>query len=331
MAPVASLALPAPRDFQPLPLGDSPHVAFPATTRLPDGRVRMIWRESSGHLASDGRVMTSVGDPAFDAWSTPTEVVLDTSGPTRDMRPGALTTIGGWVYLTYFFWENGAPAGAYVVESRDGGASFGTSSRVDGGRPYAAVSSPLVVIGNKLIVAWYGREPGESIDTSWLATSTNGGVTWSQLRIANAIHLGKAHNEPWPLARGNTLVVLYRDDNWFGMAARVSPDAGATWGPSLHIIDNATGNPASVWAPNGAIYVVFRHTGTRDAMLAVSRNAGASWQTDPVPVLRAPANLPADSVGMTYAAPVVLGDGQVWCPIGMERSLDSSSLYGGWL
>lgn len=77
------------------------------------------------------------------------------------------------------------------------------------------------------------------------------------------------------------------------------------------------------------IYLIYRSTVTRDAMLLTSRDSGATWQTDPVPLLRAPANLGRGSLGMTYGAPVDLGDGLVWCPIGLEQSLDTSRIYTG--
>jgi hypothetical protein len=319
-----------PGQYTPLQLDQSPHAGFPATVRLPDGQVRIAWRESSGHLADDGRTLTAVGDPITGVWSTPAELVLDTTQPGRDMRPAALSYVDGKVRLTYFFWEGGVPAGAYMATSEDGGDTFGGSVRVDGGRPYAAVGGPMVKAGAKWIIPWYGRNAGDPIDTVWIATSTDSGATWAQLRIANGLSSGWATTEPWALVRGNTLMVLYRDGIWSGLAMRVSPDGGTTWQAPVRILNNATANSASVWTSNGNIYLVYRHTATRDAMLAVSKDSGATWQTVGT-LMRAPANLGSGSLGMTYAAPVDLGDGLVWCPIGMEQSLDASRIYVGWL
>jgi hypothetical protein len=326
----AAAPLPAPGEFTPLPVGGSPHTAFPATVVLPDGTVRLMWREATGHLERDGRIMTTVGNPATGMWAPATEILLDTSAASRDMRPGALSLVDGTLWMTYFYWENGTYSGAMIVPSQDLGVTWGASVRVDGGRPIAVVSSPLVKWGNKLVVTWYGRNAGDPVDTVWISTSLDNGVTWTANRLINAIGANKHTQEPWPIVNGQKLIVLYRDGTWANIAMRVSPDGGATWQNPVAIITQATGNPAAVWATNGNIYLVYRHTVTRDAMLAISKDAAATWQVHGT-VLRAPANLGSGSLGMTYAAPTDMGDGMVWCPIGLERSLDISTLYQGWL
>lgn len=332
--PTLVRAAPVPRQFTPFGLDQGAHAAFPAAAVLPDGRAVMMWRESDGHLDLDGgKIMRTVGDPITGVWEPPTEVVVDggETGVTPHTGPSALSYIDGKLWLTYFFWHNGVPSGARVTYSTDNGLTFAPSVRVDGGRPWAAISGPVVKVGGKLVTTWYGRNIGESIDTVWWSWSTDNGATWSTNRLINAIGARKHTQEPWALVRGDTVVVLYRDGTWSGLAARVSTDGGTTWAAPYRIIDNATGNSASVWTSGGNIYLVYRHTQTRSAMLAVSRDSGATWQVDPTPVLRAPANLGKGSLGMTYAAPIVLGEGLVLCPIGLEQSLDASRIYTGWL
>lgn len=321
-----------PGQYAPFGIDQSPHAAFPLATRLPDGQVRMMWRESSGHLALDGRTMTTVGNPLTGVWATPTQVVLPGLPVGADQRPGALSVVDGQVYLTYFYTVPGNPnpAGAYLASSADGGQTFGNSVRVDGGRPYAAVGGPMVKIGPKWVIPWYGRNAGDAVDTAWIATSLDSGATWTQLRISNGLATGWATTEPWALVRGNTLMILYRDGIWSGLAMRVSPDGGATWQAPVRILNQATANSASVWASNGTIYLTYRHTVTRDAMLAVSRDSGATWSTVTT-LMRAPANLETGSLGMVYAVLVDLGDGQVSSWLGMEQSLNASRIYVGWL
>lgn len=327
-------ATPTPGEYASFGLDGSAHAAFPATVRLPDGRVRMTWRESSGHLARDGKIMTTVGNPVTGQWATPTELILDTAAPGRDMRPAALSYVNGSVVLTYFFWENGVPAGAYYATSQDDGPIFGNSVRVDGGRPYAAVAAPMVKIGAKLVIPWYGRNPGEALDTVWTAQSMDGGRTWQQNRIANGLAVGKTYTEPWGLVSGKTLMLLYRDGSWNALGMRVTHNGDAvtsSWEPPRdNVIPGATGNSASVWTSSGVIYLVYRGTWTRDAELIASADGGDSWRPRG-PIMQAPADSGTGSVGMTYAAPVELSPGVVWCPFGMETSLDSSRLYFTWL
>lgn len=332
--PAAVPFAPVPRQFTPFGLDSGAHAAFPAATKLPDGRVVLMWRESDGHLDLDGgKIMRTVGDPTTGTWTTPSEVVVDggETGVTPHTGPSGLSYIDGRLWLTYFFWHNGVPSGARVTYSTDEGATWSPSVRVDGGRPWAAVGAPVVKWNGQLVVPWYGRNAGESIDTVWLAFSSDNGATWTTNRYVNAIGAQKHTNEPWALVKGSKMIVLYRDGSWSNIAIKETSADGTTWLNPRVVATNSTANSGSVWTSNGTIYVITRHTQTRDAMLLTSKDSGATWQTDPVPLMRAPANLGSGSLGMTYGAPVDLGDGRVWCPIGMEQSLDASRIYTGWL
>ncbi len=329
-------AAPVPRQFAPLGIDQGAHAAFPAATRLPDGRVVLMWRESDGHLDLDGgRIMRSVGDPIAGTWSAPSEVVVDggETGVTPHTGPAALSYVDGRLWLTYFFWHNGLPSGARVTYSTDEGATWSPSVRVDGGRPWAAISSPVVKANGRLWTAFYTSDTASTADpeSAYAAWSTNNGDTWTSARIAVGA-AGNDFQEPWVVAGSNGKVVfLMRDGTWRALASR-TVDAAGVWSPlNRSVITSATGNPATVGASNGRLYLVYRHTVTRDAMLAESRDNGVTWQVDPVPLLRAPANLGQGSLGMTYAAPVELGPGLVWTPIGLEQSLDASRIYTGWL
>ncbi|WP_460394048.1 exo-alpha-sialidase [Actinophytocola sediminis] len=323
-----------PGAYAPFGLEQSPHAGFPTAVRLADGTVRMMWRQGAGHVSGDGRIYTSVGNPATGEWSTPELVRVDGGPDIRDphLGPSGLSEAGGDVWLTYFVTNpaTGIPTGARAARSTDGGQTFGPSVRIDPNLPYAAISAPIVQVGTKLWTAFYGRKAGEAVDTAWVAWSADGGTTWTSNRLANAIGGGLPYQEPWLVANGNKIVVLFRAGNWSGIGMRSSPDAGATWGPVTRVLDNATGNSASVWASNGTIYTVYRHTVTRDAMLATSTDGGQTW-TSQRTIMPRPAGSAAASVGMTYAHPVELGTGYIWCPIGMERAPTDSRLYLGYL
>lgn len=324
-----------PMSVTPFGLDNSPHAAFPSATKLPDGRVRVTWRESSGHVANDGRTLTTVGDPLTGIWAPPQQVVLDTDQPGRDMRPGYVSAVEGVVKLSYFWSENGVPQGAYVATSTDSGWTYGTSIRIDGGKPYAAVSGPVVRLSNKLMAcAYYGRQAGEAVDSAWVALSGDLGWNWSSTRIANGVGSNWTFTEPFPVVRGNKLVVLYRDGGWNNLAMRsaiTSGEYGLTWNNDHHVIaTGATGNSASTWTSSGIIYTPYRDTATRALAFTASADDGATfWPQGRI--LKAPANPDPMSVGSTYAAPVDLGYGNVWCLFGMETSFTSSRLYQVWL
>lgn len=201
--------------------------------------------------------------------------------------------------------------------------------RVDPNLPFAAISSPVVKVGGKLMTAFYARNAGENVDTAWAAWSTDNGQNWDRRRIANGIGANYTYTEPWVVTDGTTAVYLFRDGDWNAIATRSTPDGGATWSP-MHrsVITNATGNSASMWSSNSRIYTVYRHTVTLAAMLASSADAGKTFTVERELMS---ANSSTSSIGMTYAHPVELGTAHIWCPLGMERSNGESRLYLGYL
>lgn len=271
----ATTSAPAPAQFAPFGLEQSPHAGYPTATQLADGTVRMVWRQGTDHVSDDGQLHTAVGNPAAGAWSPPSLVQVD-GGPDGDVRDPHLSTIGGDVWLTYFVSDpNHTPTGARVARSTDGGATFGLSARIDPELPFAAISSPIVKVSGKLVTGFYGRQAGETVDTAWAAWSTDNGQTWASKRIANGIDAENPYSEPWVVTDGTTAVYLFRDGKWNAIATRSTPDGGATWSPvRSSVITNATGNSASVWSSDGRIYTVYRHTVTHAAMLASSTDGG---------------------------------------------------------
>lgn len=325
----ATTNAPVPGQFKPSGLNHSPHAGYPTSTRLADGTVRIVWRQGTSRMSNDGQLYTAVGNPASGTWSSPSllHVVVDLGGEVRDPH---LSTIGGDVWLTYFVSvTNGIPTGARAARSTDGGATFGQSVRIDPDLPSAAISSPIVKVGSKLMTGFYGRRAGENVDTVWAAWSTDNGQHWDSNRIANDIGKGHAYVEPWVVTDGTTAVYLFRDVAKNAIATRSTPDGGGKWSPAPRpVITKATGNPSSVWSSNGRIYTVYQHTETHAAMLASSSDEGKTFN---VKHELMSADSSPSSVGTTYAHPVELGTGRIWCPLSMEGSDGKSRLYVGYL
>jgi hypothetical protein len=291
----------------------------------------MVWRQGASRTSYDGRLYTAVGNPASGKWSPPSLVQVDV-GPDGDVRDPHLSTIGGDVWLTYFVSDpNHTPTGARVARSTDGGATFGLSVRIDPNLPFAAISSPIVKVGGKLMTGFYGRQTGETVNTAFAAWSTDNGQSWSSNRIANGLTAKPPipYSEPWIVTDGTTAVYLFRDGEWNAIAMRSTPDGGATWSQVRNsVITNATGNSASVWPRDGRIYTVYRHTVTHTAMLASSTDGGRTFNVERELM---PASSKMSQFGMTYGHPVELDAGHIWCPLGMERSDGEGRLYIGYL
>lgn len=316
---------PTPGVFTPLGL-DSDHAGFPTATVLPDGNLRVMWRHGSQHI-SDGEVLTSLSTDDGRTWTQPEPVVVDGSSDFRDPH---LATVGADVFLTFFVSVDGAPTGARVARSTDGGTTWEPSVRIDPDMPYAAISSPVIQVGGKLWTGFYGRKPGEAVDSAYAAWSTDSGQTWSTVRIAVG-YAGNPYQEPWTVEGNNgTVVYIFRDGTWRTLATRVFDTTAGKWAPATRgVIANATGNSSAVRAADGGIYLVYRDTQTRAAKLAVSTNNGAGF-TLVRELMPKPAGA-TSAVGMTYAHPIQLGNGYIFCPLGMERSNTDSRIYLGYL
>lgn len=321
---------PTPGLFRPLGL-DMDHSAFPTAAILPDGDLRLMWRHGSAHISDDGEILTSLSSDQGVTWSAPQHVAVDNgpASPDPHLGPSGLSAVEDTVWVTYFVWANGVPSGARAARSLDGGATFEPSVRIDPGYPWAAISAPIIKVGTKLWTAFYARQPGEKVESAYAAWSTDDGTTWSTVRIAIGT-AGNPFQEPWAVAGANSSVVfVMRDGNWRSLATRSISSAGVWSSTTRNVIANATGSSASVRASNGRIYLVYRDTVTRAAKLASSGNNGITWSVERELMPR-PAGA-TSTVGMTYAHPIQVGNGLIFCPLGMERSNSTSNIYVGWL
>ena len=309
------LALTAP--LTPLGVGAG-HAAFPGLAFAGLG-LSLVWRQGTDHAVHrDGSIMRAT---SFDLGRTYGGVTTLLSG--QDFRDPSLSVVGDREYLTWFTGTNANPAqGAFV--RRDGASPV----RIDA-LPYAAITAPVVHLPDgRLGAAFYGRRPGETIDTAWMAWSTDNGGTWTTNRIFNGISAGLAHNEPWlTVDAAGTTHMFARWGGWDSLGQRSSPDSGRTWGPVRRIQSPATGRPTTIATASGLLVMVYRAIPWLHARVVYSKDNGTTWQFGPI-ALGAPAGSPH---GMTYAAMTEVLPGRIHLVVGMERADGSSALHGGYL
>lgn len=300
-----------------LHVGQDEHSAFPGLTDLPDGRTRLMWRQGPHHV--DGRIGDLVEAYSSDGGETYQDLsVWRTGGDLRDPSPAVFPGPDGQPVesVTWFPGSNANPAmGAYA--SINGGPAV----RFDGGLPYAATCAPLVRLPDGRIGgAFYGRKPGETIDTAWMAWSSDGGATWTTNRIANGIGVGIAHNEPTLLVDDGLTHMFFRWGQYDGIGMCSSPDSGTSgWDPSRKILSNATGRPSVVRADDGTLIMVYRERPTGHARIAYSADRGQRWKDGGV-LMRSLGGL-----GTTYAAMVSRGTRRVHGVLGMEEGSSARS------
>jgi BNR repeat protein len=288
------------------------HSAFPSLAATPAG-LELVWRQGTDHATTrDGKIMHAA---SHDQGETFGEVsVLRQGGDYRDPNLSA-----DGQHLTWFVGSSTKPAmGAYTQQQ-----GWAPTARIEA-LPYAAISSPVIRLPDgRLGTAFYGRCAGETVDTAWMAWSSDNGLHWTTNRIANGVGAHYAYTEPW-LVRDGSMTDMFFRSGPTSIGMRSSTDSGKTqWGPIRTILTNATGRPTTFVTSSGVLVMVYRRASDKAAQVAYSTDHASTWQLGPT-LLTPPAGSPN---GMTYAAMVETSPGMVRVVFGMESSLTSSSLY----
>ncbi|RMH01054.1 MAG: exo-alpha-sialidase [Planctomycetota bacterium] len=180
----------------------------------------------------------------------------------------------------------------YLLSSHDGGLTWSgpvpVSSR-NGSADADAIA--LAADGTTVHVAWADDRNGGN--ATWYRRSTDGGATWGpELRLDSGSPgpTGSFKDGVVLAASGATVAVA-----WLASAggdtllARVSTDAGASFGPERRIGSYATGaddvdNPAVDVAADGTVALVWEddRSGGDAIHAAASPDGGSTWTADPL-------------------------------------------------
>jgi hypothetical protein len=307
---------------------DAGYSAFPSVCRFGGGQLRLVWRQGSDHVAArDGVVRTATSADNGRTWAAATTAVSD--APGVDLRDPCVSTGGGSTWLTYFKGTAAlAAAGCFLRISTDNGVTWGGEIRIDPSQPYAAISAPVIQVGANLLTTYYGKNAGDTLDSCWLATSSDGGATWTRQLVANGPAAGRDYQEPWLITRGADVWMFFRYGTASAIGLSVSADSGVTWSAPAQLFDDATGRPAAAWLSTGTMAVVARRISDKQAV--VRSRVGGSGQTAWLPARPTMVQPSSGSIGMMYAHPLEIPGGVI-CPVGIESSSTVSRIHVGWL
>jgi hypothetical protein len=239
------------------------HTGFPSIVQRADGVFYMVARRGSDHSTTkDGGVWYTTSSDQGRTWAAPTQL-LGASGGVEYRDPCvSLSADGTKIYLTYFKASaaNGG-LGVFFRTSADGGASYAAEVRVDGSRPFAASSAPAVELSSgTIVVPWYGNETSEANQSVYVATSTNGGSSWTQTRVFNGVTLTQNMQEPWITRKpgADNLFMTYR----YGTNANIghstsSQTDGLGWSAAAMAFAGS-GRPSCLWLSTGDVLCVYR-------------------------------------------------------------------------
>lgn len=276
--------------------------AFPDVCRLANGDLLCVFYAGYGHVSlpkdgwpKGGRIAMVRSADEGRTWSAPA-VLFD--GPDDDRDPHVAQMRDGTIVCSFFPYRQ--PAGqkpdyeTCIVESRDGGRTWGTEPRLLARR--WACSAPVREMpdGTRLLGVYH-----EEGDTAYggVLRSTDGGRTWSDpIPIGKGSGVRLDAETDFALLKDNILFAALRGDRT-NMHFATSRDLGLTWSP-VRDIGFAGHCPHLTRLKTGELLLTHRLPKTA---LHLSRDEAQTWQ-GPIPI---------DDVIGAYPSTLELKDGTV--------------------
>lgn len=169
----------------------------PSATQLPDGEVLVVY----AHYRQDSNSVEVSLTRSRDLvnWSPPQSILSFPDG-NNAFVPNITALRDGRVLLAYSRGVEPLWSDIYLVESRDGGHSWGRSNLIYGGAQYDSKAELIELDNGDLLVSFYisppfsyGRGSARRGDI-FTVRSANGGATWSR---PSAIAADAARDECW--------------------------------------------------------------------------------------------------------------------------------------
>lgn len=287
-------------------LNNSAHNAFPSLTQMADGRLVVVYRAGTSHVGDKGTTVMRVSSDLGRTWSSATTVHNDA---TYDSRVGAVARVRGGRLLVALGKYNQAGSVAigvgWTTYSDDNGVAWSTPAGTNSAftAPAYAMGPAVQLPDGTLLMPLYGRNSGNTFDSSRVVFSTDNGESWGgEITIANGQTASRQYSEPQIVRLlDGTLYCLMRSDTASQMWAAISIDDGATWGAAASKF-SGTGKPALTRLGDGTLVCIYRKVSNNDAVYRISADDGATWGSETT----------LDVVGagfnMTYAGPYELDD-----------------------
>jgi len=239
----------------------------------------------------DGGGTLTWGLPTFINQTTSPSTLNDKEWIAVDSHSGSPFQDRVYVSWTRFIFQAGT--GAYVqspiffVYSNDGGATFSTPKNISANAHYSQGSRPVVGPDGTVYVFWNGSTRLASLNSTYMAKSTDGGDTWSPpLSVATVTNIPGVRN------------TVFRVNSYPAAAAAPNGDVYATWNTE---VDDTT--PIYTGDPGCAYFIPGNHVSTCHSVAVYSKStdSGQTW-SDPAPVFGAGSRT-ADGYPVTQPTP----------------------------
>ncbi len=238
------------------------------------GTIFIVWAEQT---ADGPDLMLSVSNDSGSNFSAPLEIAPSTSG---QLHPD----IAVWGDLVMVTWtqENGSSLDIMAARSVDGGASFQTPVRVDGGGSSEMRNYPSIAARNgSVFVAWHDGSPGD-IDIYGVWSNDSGEGFLPPVEVSDGM-MDQSRPDVAFIPDGNVTAV-WQDEGSGDMDIRCSVSYGLEFRPSVLVNLETAGDqscPSVAVDSKGNISVVFKDEsgGTPHITWALSRDGGESFSS----------------------------------------------------
>jgi hypothetical protein len=281
--------------------GNGGYEAFPDVCRLADGRLMCVFYDGWKHVSlpederpGGGRITSVFSSDEGRTWSEPI-VVYD--GPDDDRDPSVVQLDDGRILCNFFSLQPDGTGGyeglgSWLVESKDGGASWAAPRQI--AEDYYC-SAPIRPLSNGMVILGLYRADNEDANGA-VILSSDAGKTWSApIDIDNGGQRLDAETDIIRLT-GDRLYAVQRAETQ-SMRWSISTDGGRSWS-----VSEAIGFPGHCpnlhRAPEGIVLLAHRVPQTS---LHYSVDNCETWS----------ANVLVDDVGGAYPSMVTLNDGSV--------------------
>jgi hypothetical protein len=239
----------------------------------------------------DGSGNLTWGPPTFINQTTAPSTLNDKEWIAVDSHSGSPFQDRVYVSWTRFIFNphngNYVQSPIFFVYSTDGGATFSTPENISANAHYSQGSHPVVGPDGTVYVFWDGSTRLASLNSTYMAKSTDGGDTWSRpLQVSTLTEIPPLKD------------TVFRVNSYPAAAAAPNGDLYATWATE---VDNTT--PIYTGDPGCAFYLPGNHVDTCHSVAVYSKStdAGQTWSA-PAPVFTA-GDRTADGYPVTQPTP----------------------------
>jgi hypothetical protein len=224
----------------------------------------------------DGSGNLTWGPPTFINQTTAPSTLNDKSWIAVDSHSGSPFQDRVYVSWTRFIFNpvNGryVQSPIFFAYSTDSGATFSTPENISANAHYSQGSHPVVGPDGTVYVFWDGSTRLASLNSTYMAKSTDGGDTWSPpIQVSTLTEIVGVRD------------TVFRVNSYPAAAAAPNGDVYATWNTE---VDDT--NPIYTGDEGCAFYLPGNHVDTCHSVAVYSKStdAGQTWSA-PVPVFTA--------------------------------------------